>query len=140
MIKKCGACHSDCETCSGADSDNCFTCPSGLVMVNSNSCYPYCPTGQLEIKGFCYACHPFCTQCFGVLQTECSGCSSNLVLFGTECAEGCPDGYKQANLGNSCIQCDATCTLCNVGGCTECVDGPYILIDGKCTEFTCGPG
>jgi hypothetical protein len=90
----CFACHSECESCSGPNNNNCLSCPSGLKLTVQNTCgcpinsslssggTCICKSGSYNNGTDCQLCDSNCATCIGT-STKCLSCGMNSFLMET---------------------------------------------------------
>ena len=101
----CLSCHSSCgSTCFGPFSDNCLSCPAGIILIG-NVCYATCPSNTYSAS--CLPCHSSCLTCNGGTALNCLTCSSPLFyhLNFSSCLITCNTGEISNNFNFTCTQC-----------------------------------
>ena len=121
----CLTCHSSCLTCDGPFSDDCLSCPIGVVLI-SRVCYTTCPNNTYSLA--CLACDSSCLTCSGASSTNCITCSSPLFyhLNYSSCLSSCNVGEISNNYNFTCTRCPSNkvayfevCHACSAT-CMEC--------------------
>ncbi|KAK7063843.1 extracellular matrix protein FRAS1 [Favolaschia claudopus] len=149
----CAACSASCNTCSGATSNDCTSCPKSHFLTNNGSCVAASSTGVCDgskliadnNKGKCDTCGAKCTSCeiasFNVASTvnqlKCTGCLKGTVLSNGQCIDSCPTGTFLSPKDNiTCTACDSSCSTCS-GSATSCLSCPnnQLALDGKCVSL-----
>jgi hypothetical protein len=111
-------CHSNCETCSGPNINECLTCKTGLRLSQGACCQP--GNFYLQALTSCQSCHPTCANCNSASMSDCTDCPPNRNILPTKqcvCKEGTYDS------GATCSPCDTSCYTCSASGpnsCTGC--------------------
>jgi hypothetical protein len=132
-------CYRSCETCSvvGTDANNnCTSCKSGFLSLQSNC---YCPEQLNGVYfytsvGACNQCVSPCLTCTDAI--SCKTCASGYYLVenltSNNCVQTCPSGYYL--MGNICKQCNALCSICfdNPDNCPKCSSSAYYLNPNQC--------
>jgi proprotein convertase subtilisin/kexin type 5 len=146
----CVACAPQCATCS-LITTNCTKCLtiSGVtaVYLQNSNCVQTCMTGtcpQTAASGnLCLSCDPSCSSCLGPLSTSCTACTTYLAIVyykdpaNPTCSTSCPSGYFGVSANNTCSQCQAGCSSCQINstycqGCQNVGSIPYYLINNLC--------
>lgn len=131
-------------------SDNCILCTSNALCQVCESGYylqkttsssycvqcsgacPYCPGGEYWDSGLikCSPCDPTCLTCTGSLSNQCTQCSSKMDTLSNGKCDGCSTAVF------NCKICDNSV---NPVVCSQCQDGFYKSVDGKCSkcDLTC---
>ncbi|TFK45622.1 hypothetical protein OE88DRAFT_1784054 [Heliocybe sulcata] len=145
----CTPCSTECQTCTGASSNQCIICGSGRYMLNG-TCVPADGNGVCEgssliannDKHECDSCPSKCTSCqipsFSVASTvnqlQCAGCLPGFVLSKGQCVQSCPSGTFLSPTDNlTCTACDSSCSTC-AGSSTFCLTcaNNQLASSGKC--------
>ncbi|EAR99196.2 leishmanolysin family protein (macronuclear) [Tetrahymena thermophila SB210] len=105
---ECVLCHSQCSSCFGELSTQCYKCNLGFEL-QGNSCVEY-------------TCDPICGTCNGSRHDQCTSCYQDKTLIGTTCVHSCNSTCKTCvnqNDPNSCLSCfdnyylkDSQCLPC----------------------------
>ncbi|KAG9008026.1 hypothetical protein FRB94_013791 [Tulasnella sp. JGI-2019a] len=104
----CSSCHPDCSTCTGANFDQCTTCPrTRPVKTSSGRCLQACGKGQFwdATSGQCSSCSTGCSSCADATANMCMSCTQGMVLQAGKCVQtACPGGAAGlATLGGVCL-------------------------------------
>ncbi len=118
------ACHPDCLTCYGPNSDNCRSCNLGNVLSGS----------------VCVACDKACKTCDPLEPYRCLSCFASQYLTWIAGLQTCTDcilpGYVLMfdSAPPRCKKCSWSCTTCatDTSTCTNCLAGLLPLVDGSC--------
>ncbi|KAM3140426.1 hypothetical protein pb186bvf_007406 [Paramecium bursaria] len=127
----CMNCHSNCLTCFGGTSTQCYTCTAG-IFLSGNSCLITCPIFHNMVLMNCETTCPANLFTVQDLKECLSTCPANYITQADNntCQTKCLDGYYQ-NI-NNCIKCDSSCTLCTSNTiCSQCSQG-YVLEINQC--------
>ena len=124
----CDPCHSYCQICTGAASNQCSSCKNNYYLQppsNPNTCSPTCPAGYYQdtSSNSCSACNTACTTCTGPTNTDCPSCNNNYYLqpSSTTCLTTCPStGYWPNSGTHTCDSCHSACLTCSGSANTEC--------------------
>lgn len=135
-LNECDNCDSSCLTCSGAGSNACTSCRSGLVLTSQAECLTSCPSHTYNHSGFCSSCDSSCLNCSGNSSNDCTSCNNGFFLTSQKnCVESCPS--HTYNTSRYCRQCDSSCFNCSgedSNECTSCNNGLALTSQGKCVE------
>ena len=107
--EKCNPCHLSCQTCKGANDDDCLTCKILAPWLEEGKCVVDCAEGKYEHD----------------------------TTQGKKCLNNCPDTYYKYDADMSCKKCGDYCQVCtDVDSCTECIEesGHEYLEDGECLD------
>ncbi|CAD8157663.1 unnamed protein product [Paramecium pentaurelia] len=137
----CGQCHISCLECSNNTNQSCTRCPSTREPLITNNTLQFsckCRRGYYESNDKqCLSCNdyinpPISHYCY-------SKCGDGILQWNEDCDDG-NDNYRdncyKCLYGNSfCL--DYTCTACDAGQCTACIDGFYLTQESIC--LPCDP-
>ena len=122
----CVTCHASCETCSGAVSSSCLTCPStGTMYYDDGACESACPAGKYpDASNTCQACDVSCATCSAGVATSCTSClpGGELDPSAGTCTTVCPLSMflvVESGQPDGCVNCNSTCQTC-LGSSTNC--------------------
>ncbi|CAK66884.1 unnamed protein product (macronuclear) [Paramecium tetraurelia] len=134
----CGQCHLSCLECSNNTSQSCTRCPSTREPQITNNTLQFsckCRRGYYESNDKqCLSCQdyinpPVTHYCY-------SKCGDGILQWNEDCDDGNnnyrDNCYKCLNGNSFCL--DYTCTSCDAGRCSGCIDGFYLT-----QEFICLP-
>ncbi|XP_060524028.1 furin-like protease 2 [Cylas formicarius] len=132
---RCEPCHKSCETCSGANSSQCVSCPFGRLW-HEGRCGKDCPAHHYADvhQRECVECPPGCSECN---VTTCTSCLDDWKVNSkgrcqTQNSDKCDvDQYYDSGL---CKPCHSTCDSCDgptERACLSCAS-PLILQGTKC--------
>ena len=86
--RSCAGCHEHCETCNGADSQSCLTCPAGRLF-HRGQCLTKCPDGfGANATAHCEPCRPSCATCIGTAPVDNGGGPATEAGNSYPCTEG----------------------------------------------------
>ncbi|CAK71424.1 unnamed protein product (macronuclear) [Paramecium tetraurelia] len=132
----CGLCHISCLECSNNTNQSCTRCPSTREPLITNNTLEFsckCRRGYYESnEKECLSCNdyvnpPTTHYCY-------SKCGDGIIQWKEDCDDGNDNYrdncYKCLNGNSFCL--DYTCTACDAGRCTACIDGFYLTQDSIC--------
>ncbi|XP_072380228.1 furin-like protease 2 isoform X2 [Diabrotica undecimpunctata] len=131
----CASCHESCETCTGSNSSQCISCPSGRFW-HEGRCIKECPAHHYadSQRKECIECPPGCSECN---KTTCISCLDDWKVNSkgrcvSQNSDKCDvDQYYDSGL---CKPCHSTCDSCDgptEKACISCAS-PLILQGTKC--------
>ncbi|CAD8045498.1 unnamed protein product [Paramecium primaurelia] len=132
----CGQCHLSCLECSNNTNQSCTRCSSTREPQITNNVLQFsckCRRGYYESNDKqCLSCNdyinpPITHYCY-------SKCGDGILQWNEDCDDG-NDNYR-----DNCYKClhgnsfclDYTCTACDAGKCTACIDGFYLTQESIC--------
>lgn len=147
----CATCEATCQTCNGANNNDCLTCVSGKVLsYGFATCLSACPDGQYAPSGSqtCLPCSVNCLTC-STNSSHCDSCTlsvNGLALFllssSNTCLSSCPIGKFGNTTTSICDPCHSSCRTC-VGpletDCLSCSSGSFDITNTTCVS-SCGAG
>ena len=128
--KTCFPCAPTCQSCKGAHSSDCLSCPSSFQYFHESQCLADCPAGLYKslVKGVwtciaqcepgfgldaantCQSCDSSCSLCSSPTQcTACSPTGATPYLSGSLCLAVCPETTFKFTDGKGLLQCRDTC-------------------------------
>ncbi len=132
-------CHSSCATCSGANSNQCLSCPIGSIL-SGTTCTPCAPVQYLsdalsDPPNTCTPCQATCSSCVEAI--KCTACLIGRYLDTTTylCVAVCPVCFYPDDTSNSCLPCPDGCESCLTAPplCNQCSPGLYFGTNNSCT-------
>lgn len=126
---RCSSCHNTCDSCFGAEEDQCLTC-SSPKLLEDNKCVYECSNGYYVEAGRCARCIHGCANC--VSRLNCTSCAGSLKLQSGACRTTCAEGYY-ADI-STCTKCYLSCKTCSGPRRDQCASCPtgWRLASGEC--------
>ena len=118
------ACHPDCLTCYGPNSDNCKSCRPGASLKTTT----------------CITCEQSCRTCSTSNPLNCSACFPGMYLYSTNGITTCVECNTPNRVvsGNNCLSCSSSCLTCSLStnNCTSCPADHYLNPFNNCVTCT----
>lgn len=137
----CEKCNLNCSECSPDNSEICFVCDFGTLLLDGK-CEFFCPPGYSVNKENkeCFKCDVINCQKCNSGSDICDSCQDNKYLLNNTCVDDCPLGYRKN--GYICEKCNVeNCTDCsaNADTCVTCDNSFVKISDTECSK-TCPEG